>query len=425
MINAYQTVNDLGGALQEQLSISLRVIRDRGAPGLSVLHAQGSPAQGAIVIENDTGAWRDGIAVAVSSTPTWLTSADGNSRVLITWAGGDDGVDETIRLVDTYNTVAAGPDQPVNDAPRYTAFVLRNDPEDQSEYGGYYEGDYYYGEYLENISIAVSSGLSVALESTPMQTIPDNETEPSGLSWASTQEVGELAPGETIGVWLRHETSYDATAHSLQTVEWDSGFGARGLRRYYDETLEGYELLIDGVQVASSPTLPIQHTVDLSGSSAVIETRYRTQYDLVSASNVLDLSVDDYDQPEPQPPTAPRYVELLQGPEGRIIVTAFWLPEPDEQPITAWHVYTTDTGSDPDPATDTPAIIAATLPGGMVDLRYETGTSADQTEWRVLVRTVRDGVESTNTDIYTAISAVDTPDSPLTFAALGTTWGTR
>ena len=196
--------------------------------------------------------------------------------------------------------------------------------------------------------------------------------------------------------------------------------------RVADTTIAKYELYIgvgkepDYTQVpdATSFTLPVTHALAAPASGTVLyraTTRYRNQYNLLSLNQYSRAFEIDSNGDEVLPdPSAPEDVTLGQEPSFGVLVSAvYWWHDDGDNKADAWLVYSTDTGVDPDPSSDTPEEVAMSLTFGREQLFLVVGGFAAGADVRVLVRTKRtgDGATSTNT-VATQIDVEDAPATP-------------
>ncbi len=196
--------------------------------------------------------------------------------------------------------------------------------------------------------------------------------------------------------------------------------------RVADTTIAQYELYIgvgsepDFTQVpdAASSTLPVTHALAAPASGTVLyraTTRFRNKYDLLSLNQYSRaFEIDSSGDEVLSDPSAPEDVTLGQEPSFSVLVSAvYWWHDDGDNKADAWLVYSTDTGVDPDPSSDTPEEVAMSLTFGREQLFLVVGGFAAGADVRVLVRTKRtgDGVISTNT-VATQIDVEDVPATP-------------
>jgi hypothetical protein len=197
---------------------------------------------------------------------------------------------------------------------------------------------------------------------------------------------------------------------------------AIGHFRVADPGVEGYELYrgvnaepdLAGAAWETFTSLP-HSTASLSvGNTYRFVLRQRNRYGLISentTSTVITVAGDGTQTATP--PSAPTDITGLALDGGVVQISAVYTPAPDgDNAATTWLVYHRTNGTNPDPATDTPAETAMVNADGLVKLTWESAAQADGTTVKVLVRTRRDGTpdaDSTNSTIVTVTAETSGP----------------
>ena len=132
------------------------------------------------------------------------------------------------------------------------------------------------------------------------------------------------------------------------------------------------------------------------------------------------ITIDDDGAEVAVNPSAPREIAVAAAAAGAVLITASYLYPPDgDDAGTAWAIYLTTNGDDPDPDNDEAVSETMLKADGVAKLAYTAGPYAPATEVKAIVRTSRSGVESTNTTVYTATATATGPAAPAPVAWLG------
>lgn len=287
---------------------------------------------------------------------------------------------------------------------------------------------------------SLDTRLQLASEATAddgIQTVANELTQPSGLSWStptagSPLALGTLAAGATIGLWVERFVASSATANAKVTsavrMEFDFGGATyqasiRGVGRIAEAGQEGYLFWWghgsepDWENTAAdefSATLPVELAEVLDEDVHYLVQRRRNKYGIVGPPkqpfDVYDVAGDL--TLNVVKPSAPSLVQVRQWGAGGYRIDAHYIPEFDAFGYRAshWLVYVTTDGTTPDPATDTPVEVAMMyrpdLPiGGLVPLVYTVETTElEDAPVKVLVRTRREENTYTGATILTADS---------------------
>lgn len=293
---------------------------------------------------------------------------------------------------------------------------------------------------------ALDTRLRIASESVvdgAIQTIANETTAPTGLSWSTPTEaspltIGTVSAGALTGLWVERYVSAGATA---------SGAVRAGVRFRFDYDGQTYEQSLRGVgRIAEAgiagylywwghgaepdwqngphdeyaAALPVELTEVLTAGKHWLVCRRRNQYGIVGPPEqpIKTIEIDDALEASPERPSGPSLVQVRPWGAGGHRIDAQYMPSFDRAGYRAthWIVYTRIDGTDPDPETDTPVEVAmmynSLTPGvGTVLLEHiVAGTELEDTPVRVLVRTRRAEQEwlgnpvptadSDNTDVY-------------------------
>ena len=231
---------------------------------------------------------------------------------------------------------------------------------------------------------------SLALEppnsSGNVQTIANETTAPTGLSWSTPTtegaalETGALGIDETVGLWIRRviPAASDVAAYEEMSLAFKYTDGASGSPdftqiyqqgfRIADDSLALYELYVveneepdfesSTQPVATSATLPFSWTPTLPSSGDATfycVVRQRNKYGLQSFNVFSRKVVFEAGVEVLGPVTAPTDVQAYDGASGYLQVMASYSSLPDlPNPADKWDVYI-KIGSDPVIGVDSPA----------------------------------------------------------------------
>jgi len=282
-------------------------------------------------------------------------------------------------------------------------------------------------------------GIRIGLE-TPaadgtIQTIADEETAPTSITWDSGHtsstglSVATLTAGAATGLWIHRQipagavVNAETTSKIVVTFDYSAVTYTHPITGYYriaDTTLALYKLFVGvdadadftGSPVATSATLPFTYVVTPPGAGtdelrcAVMQTN---QYDLDSLNSAqwyTTFTIDTTGADVTDDISAPTGVTATSRSGGEVDVFAEYPLATDSDPADTWLYYVTTNGVDPDTATDTPTEVSMTQSGlARGNLRYTKsfGPYAYGTDFRVVVRAMRssDSEESTNTAVTT------------------------
>lgn len=286
----------------------------------------------------------------------------------------------------------------------------------------------------------------------PVQTIADEDTSPTGLSWstaitaATGIAVGTLAASEQGGLWLHRELPAGVSASPIHDcrlgVQYDVLAATytetlAGLFRIADDSLEGYELrlgvdappALSDAPVATSPTLPITHSGLLAGHEYHAALDRRNRWDVLAQSiqaTIVRMTADGGVRPAP---AAPYSITWRPGSGGVFSLEAFYSRYSDQiydaaatppgwiDNADSWLIYARYDGTNPDPSTDTPTVVAMAQVDNIERFTWTSAAKTAGTVGKVIVRTRRsasvsgeaDDVDSTNVDVYTATAVTAGP----------------
>lgn len=138
------------------------------------------------------------------------------------------------------------------------------------------------------------------------------------------------------------------------------------------------------------------------------------QYGLESQNtDYVEIELDGAGDQEETKPSPAEEVQATATAGGVVEVTALYYPTPDgDNAATDFLVYWTDDGTDPDPLTDTPAVVPVTAPGGVAFLSWDSGVYATGTTIKAIVSTRRGTTESTQSAIVSAVTDATAPATP-------------
>lgn len=273
-----------------------------------------------------------------------------------------------------------------------------------------------------------------------VQTIADESTAPTGVTWSTARtpatgvDVGTLRTNEQGAIWVHRElpAGIDATAKawSQAGIQFVSGGTTytetlAGLYRIAVDARERYELHI-GIDAEPDLTaapdetftsLPYTTTTTFAaGSTAYIVLNSRNKYDLVSQldqSTVINL--DGSGDEIGQAPSTPEIQSWEPTADGAFVLKAVYYHGQDTEDVKAdeWLIFTTFNGVNPDPIMDTPTEVSLTNNDVVTYLEWTSPTQSDGTVGKVIVRVQRDGaVQSQSSEMFTATAETGGPSTP-------------
>jgi hypothetical protein len=262
-----------------------------------------------------------------------------------------------------------------------------------------------------------------------IQVIANETTEPTGRAWNSGTTYGtgitcNLSAGAYQGLWIRRVVGAGATvnARDYKTIylRWTQGgvTYTETLREYYrlaDTSKALYEVYVgtdaepDFTAAAggSGAALPLRVAGALPGSGTrtfKVTCCQRNAYNLRSFNRYSHaITIDSTGAEAAAAPSAPTDVSVSEVSGGYLSLQAKYCQHADTAPADTWRIYTTGTGVDPDPATDTYTDVTMEAPASLWTSTYildtTVGPFAKNADVRVLVRSYRtsDTTASTNT----------------------------
>lgn len=432
--DAQRSVADSLGGYRSSVPVEpLMLYRRNPIAGIRVVLAAGAngPGVGRLVAETpDTLRWRSpggefGDAVTIPETDDLvrIEGDDADTWVIVERMGALTrplAGEEQVRLLDMFNNAVGGVDflSSGSAQQRYRAIMAVNRS----------------GASLTDLAFNVLEGPVRIATETPsngaLQTIADDETEPSGVTWEeATASVGTLGDGDAVGLWIEVTCEMNAEGAPEERVRlgWSSneeGGELRGAHRIEETGLARFEFYIgdgeDPVGTGSpdevlapeiedgrvkyedgKPALPTDSTLDLTppGDYRVAMT-YRNPWGLTSAlSAVQRFVLNEQGELVTPPPKAPQEVSVRPGPGGTALVDALYVPAREasaDSVADEWAVWITDDESEPDSETEPDHVEAmpANPNRALVALTWQSDGYADGTLLKVGVGVRRDGVAS-------------------------------
>lgn len=247
-----------------------------------------------------------------------------------------------------------------------------------------------------------------------------------GAYFVAGQEYAQSALGQaTLGFGAYGLAAVGCSARLITYNE-----ELRGRFRVANAALDRYELFI-GIDAApdfSAPdytfsSLPYAVPALTVGHVYQLSVRKRNQHNL-SSKNIDVFTVDLSASAEAAGtlPSAPVF-SALPAAGGAIEIRAEYLyPNDGDYAADTFLVYYTTTGTNPNPATDTPIEVVMRKADGVARLDYQTSALADGTTVKVLVRVRRSpDVDSDNAGIVSAVAETSGPSAPVGHAFFGKT----
>lgn len=196
----------------------------------------------------------------------------------------------------------------------------------------------------------------------------------------------------------------------------------KGVHRIEDTTIERYELFYGDGSEPDPTGAPWETFVSLPHTTAAISgqglhyfvLRYRHRWNL-SSQNITStiIELDGSDDEIMQAPSDARDVAIVARAAATALVTAqYYYYEDGDRQADQWLVYVTDDGVDPNPAVDTPTVVAMEKADGIAKLEYTTDAFDDLDTVKVIVRTRRTTPlrDSISTTIVNVVVTTQGPD---------------
>lgn len=439
-LGGYRSATEADG-LGVNISHPIPAVRiDYAAPangeGVGALTAVGA---GTLAWTPPGGAQGETVAIAEDETKL-LPGGDAEKYIRVTrsTANGLEG-DAAVELRICPNTAVVGADvvDPDGDTTIHRALFLRND----SIYR------------ISNLQIWIESDpsnyLSIATETPDGQgRIADlspygEEVAPDGVSgWSQGQtpaaglQVGTLAAGDTIGLWMARTVEYGAgvtlSPRTVHRINWQYDIADRtctgkasGTYRKGRSWRGGYVLYrgVDGppdfaadlYMVIEPEDFPVETDPQDVGHTYQFVLRKLNKWGPYSRNiKTWTVQVGSGGEEVTLPPGAPTEVTLTPQADGSVLVEAHYARGADDEDRRAnyWAVYYRTDGSDPEPGDPGAKLVEVNTADAMPYLDQTLGPYPDGTELRVLV-TLRNYVdddenyaESTNTAVSVATASV-------------------
>lgn len=292
------------------------------------------------------------------------------------------------------------------------------------------------------VRIAIEAPVSNAI-----QTIPNESTAPTGVTWSTARtagtglSVGSLSPSNMYGLWIHRELPAGVSANAKHFVKLSCDYtlsgvtyteSLTGMFRIADNDIERYELFVgtnaqpdfNGSPTETFTSLPYTTTMSFTaGNTYYLVTQKRNKHNLVTDyRKTTVLTIDAGGNEQINPPSNPEVTTWEAAAGGAFYLEAvyFYNGDSEDQQADTWLLYITTNGVDPDPSTDTPVEVAMSVQNGefadMAELlRYTTSTFAHGTTGKIIVRTRRSGtpdVDSNSLTVYTATATTAGPSAP-------------
>ncbi len=274
-----------------------------------------------------------------------------------------------------------------------------------------------------------------------VQTIADEFTAPTGLSFvipvteASGVSVVDLLSGAQGALWIHRETPAGVSAIGEASIRVKCAFTVEsvaysetlaGLYRVADDDIKGFELHvgvgaepdITGTPDEKFTSLPHTTTFTLTGGKDhFLVTNSRNEFDMVSQSLITtQITLDGASGEITQAPSIPRLQSFVPALAGAFDILGVYFYSRDKKSVQAdqWLVFLRTDGTDPDPDADTPTVVAMAKADGAAILEFTTGTFANGTTGKVLLRVRRsaDTSDSKSSRILTAVADAVAPITP-------------
>jgi hypothetical protein len=229
-------------------------------------------------------------------------------------------------------------------------------------------------------------GYEVPSADDAVQAVANERTAPTGIAFSTDLAIPDLAPGQSVGLWIRRAVPAQATASpgltevlrcafTVDGVEHEQAW--RGAYAVANPNLDRFELYsalnakpnLSGSPASTASTiagLALAMTAPLSGTRTYRYTILkRNAYGLVS-ENVYDrsIAIDSTGALVVAPVSAPTGVTLTVGAGGYADLSATYAASNDAEPADEFLIYHRSDGSLPNPATDTPIVVKMTSAAG-------------------------------------------------------------
>lgn len=274
-----------------------------------------------------------------------------------------------------------------------------------------------------------------------IEALTNETTEPAAASWNSgiTEATGltlsSLADAANTALWIHREIpaggpgfwGYEnsiwlkfAASAVTYTVPFTGYFqeANTALVGFLGYAGDGELPDFTAAAAATGATLPLTYSLPLP-SAGLFKTYYvclreRDQYGLIGQNQYSRIhKIDDAGNDVTAPVSDPVDTTLTNTQSGEVVVDSWYYPDADSDPADTWLVYSTTTGTNPNPSTDTPTEHTMTAGFGLrpyFHLQRTLGPYSFGADLRVLVRAMRssDDTESENvTPVTTSVSTAE------------------
>ena len=217
-----------------------------------------------------------------------------------------------------------------------------------------------------------------------------------------------------IQVYEKYESNITGYRAILQIFENE----IQGRRRVANDSDDQYELYIGQdaePDLTAAPDFTFTGSSQETGALAAghdyyFVTRKRNKYGIIS-QNILStvITIDAGGDETDTAPSNATDISVEQTATYKARIRAIYHGRQDTTAANTWLLYIETDGGDPNPAVETPYEVAMEFEGGVSFLDYEIGPYADNTIFKVIIRTRIAGtpdIDSDDTDIYVIIGDI-------------------
>lgn len=449
----------LGGTRSATRVEALCASRPMALPGLQIIFAAGvnGPGNGALRVVGDSVVrWTapgdaEGADTTIANGATVPVYSDDADKFILLRRTTADALrgQETVQLLDVLHNAVSGADFEESEAGAGEAK---------------YRGNFFYNSGaldITNLKVWFDPdqvGLARMAKETPssdaIQTIADELTQPTGLTWvAPTTEgaalsIGTVAAGASHGLWVENYVNasttpavarQDVILHWSFTYDGNSYSGSsRGLRSTLNAAF--YEVYSETVvpdpathtPKVTGASLPLVYAASYTAGTYYVTTYFVDRFGLRSAAKAVEELVILGDGSAGNPaPQGPSEVQLLSGTSGIGVLTGLYFPrmegETDAQVAarraTHWVWWYSADGSAINPDADTPTGTQAMLGVDREYFSWDGTAGLDGAPLTAVLRTRRvdgDGTwDSANVEEVSATAEVEGPGLPDSRATFG------
>lgn len=416
------------GNLVADSTSSLRWTPPGGAPGASVTIANGE------------------------TKVLYGASPDADSYIIVTRTSATElGGSETVQLLQTINNVVGGSnfdgDDEAAGAEKYRALMfLSNAATNVTDLKVWIDDDF-------------DTDLRIAKE-TPdgtgaLTVVANEDSQPGGLVWVTpvtegtALALGTVIPGGEIGLWIERKIVAASGAnpdvvtvlnykYTLSGTDYTGNLC--GVSRNAENGLKDFLVWVgtnadpdtSGAEDDSFDVGDLPYLID---NALAADNNYhhiilsQNEYGLRSlVEEALIVRIDAGGDELEEPPSGPSTVQAKAIEDGKAQVTASYQPATEgltaaaiaAKRATSWLIYVSVDGTDPDPALDSPTVVAMNEIGNAEQLVWPTPAGyVEDTPIRFLVRTRRDTFDSENVDIHEQLSEPWGPARPKGAVSIG------